>query len=394
MLMCYHFYFSVEIILPLLTFDELSIEDAYICRNGMKISRGIILGITTVILYIYFRLSPRSVEFLYGQLFYPLYQYIRFIVFKFISFPILYILLGYLVLWGIFKIIITPKFKEWRWISSLRMTFSILGFIVFFFYILWGFNYQRPTMLQRLDVELENPDSMYIATTMERVIDSLNSIRSQLDIDSVDICDIEVSSEIDSSGLEVLKGYLSFLGYPTSYEGVVRELRPSGLLLRWSTAGFFMPYVGEAYIDPGLPNIQKPYVRMHELCHVYGITQEGEANFLAYQACRRSADPIVRYSGYLAIYPYIASAAHTMDKGYYTTMYARLDSGVKEDFDRISECHELYPSFMPKVRDFLYDTYLTSQGVEGGIKNYSRIIQLDYIWQKMSRENGFVRGIR
>lgn len=353
------------------------------------------LGLIALIIYLFFRFSPESVEQLYGQLFYPLYQYVRYYFTKYIPIPLIYILGVYLILWLIYKIIITPSIRKWKWLNTLRMTFSIVGFIIFFFYALWGYNYLRPTIPQRLEISMEKPDSAYITRTFEIVIDSLNSLRSQMEFsEGEDVCNIPVLTEPDSSALVKLRQYLSFFEYPNSFPPVIHNLKPKGLLLRWNTAGFFNPFTGEGYIDPGLPNIQKPYVIIHELCHAYGITQEGEANFLAYLACKESEDPVTRYSAYLSIYYYIASLARQMDKDYYAEVYETLDENVKQDFNRISECHKAYPSFMPKFRDFLYNSYLNVQGVEGGIKNYSHIIMLDYNWELYRKEHRFIRGIR
>ncbi len=358
----------------------------------MKLSRGILLGLITVLLILCFKISPESVELLYGQLFYPFYQFLRYFISAIIPIPLIYILALYLVGWLIYKWKRTPPLKKWSWLSTLRMTFSIIGMIVFFFYILWGFNYMRPTMEERLDIEFEKPDTNYIRATFSETIDSLNSLRSK--IEAEDVCSMEFDTIIDPIALSTLKKYLSYIGYPSAYRGVIHELWPAGMLLRWSTAGFFLPFVGEGYIDSALPGIQKPFVSMHEMSHVYGVTQEGEANYLAFAACKTSPDARVRYSAYLGIYPYIASAARSVDTAMYADIHKRLDKEVMNDFQQIADCLNAYPDIFPDFRDFIYNSYLESQGVKGGIANYSKIIYLDYNWKRLREEKGFLRGIK
>lgn len=355
----------------------------------MHLSRGILLGLITVLFLLIFNAFPGTVEFLYGQLFYPLYQYLRSFISYLIPIPLIYILAIYILGWVVFKWTITPPFKQWKRLNSIRMLFSIIGFIIFFFYILWGFNYLRPTMAERLNIELEEPDSTYITNMYKNTVDSLNAIRERMDYNGEDICTIDLESVNNSDLMSSLSRYLNILGYPSSFKGYIYPLWPRGFLLRWSTAGFFLPFVGEGYIDPALPNIQKPFVRIHEMSHVYGITQEGEANFLAYEVCKGAESDLVRYSAYLAYYPYIAAAARQWSKENYKQNHKALDKRVLKDFNQIYSCLVAYPDILPEVRDLVYNSYLKSQGVEGGIKSYSKILILEYNWHKLMNKYPF-----
>ena len=50
-------------------------------------------------------------------------------------------------------------------------------------------------------------------------------------------------------------------------------------------AGLFCPWTGEAVVDPGAPPGYLPFTCVHELMHLRGIADEGQANIEAYQAC-------------------------------------------------------------------------------------------------------------
>ena len=87
----------------------------------------------------------------------------------------------------------------------------------------------------------------------------------------------------------------------------VRQPWPNGFLLRWSTAGIYIPQTGEGHIDRGLLAVQKPFTIAHEMAHGYGVADEGACNFIAWLACSQSRDPWVRFGGALTYWRYAAA---------------------------------------------------------------------------------------
>lgn len=49
--------------------------------------------------------------------------------------------------------------------------------------------------------------------------------------------------------------------------------------------GLFAPWTGEALADPGAPPGSLPFTCVHELMHLKGIADEGQANIAAYRLC-------------------------------------------------------------------------------------------------------------
>ena len=50
-------------------------------------------------------------------------------------------------------------------------------------------------------------------------------------------------------------------------------------------SGLFVPWTGEAVIDPTAPAALIPFTAVHELMHLRGIADEGEANIAAWRRC-------------------------------------------------------------------------------------------------------------
>jgi len=114
----------------------------------------------------------------------------------------------------------------------------------------------------------------------------------------------------------------------------------------------------------------------HELAHGYGIGDEGSCNFIAYLTCSTSDDPVLNYTGLLSYWRSVASQYRSIAPEEYKEARAALPRGIIEHMQRIREEMDKYPDIFPKVRDATYNAYLKTQGVEEGLKSYSRVVLL------------------
>jgi Protein of unknown function (DUF3810) len=158
-----------------------------------------------------------------------------------------------------------------------------------------------------------------------------------------------------------------------------RNISPDGILNRFGISGIYMPYIGEANIDAGLHDLEKPYDLAHEMAHGYGWTEEATANFIAYLTCIQSDNAFVRYSGLLNHFRYVASNFKRVNNEGYKNFRDKLPEGIKADLDAINERQKKYPSWFET--DWLNDYFLRSQGVKDGIASYSRVVVLVYSWR-------------
>ncbi|MEL6926376.1 MAG: DUF3810 family protein, partial [Bacteroidota bacterium] len=178
-----------------------------------------------------------------------------------------------------------------------------------------------------------------------------------------------------------MKALLRDLSFPTPGRVRGRQLQPKGILLRFSTAGVYLPWTGECHIDAGLHPLQKPFVMAHELAHGYGFTDEGSCNFLAFLACIQSDHTFVKYSGYLNYWRYLAGAYRSYYPEEYTGFRENLPKGVQNDLNEINAYMARYPDWIPELRYVAYETYLKAQGIDEGMENYNRVIMLVTAWR-------------
>lgn len=291
--------------------------------------------------------------------------------------PLIYLLVIFLG-WYLFK----PWFKAGRRMSkfldfALRLGLAICCLITAFYWM-WGFNYKRVDIRQNLgltDIEIDIED---VYSAYSEVSDSLTSLRTGFP-DSMDWSAVMISQSRLREDLE--HTYLD-LGLNNQGEVRIRKLYPKGSLLHISTAGVYLPFVGEGHIDPGLHPITHPFTMMHEMSHGYGWTGEDVCNFLALIGSINSQDPLTRYSGYMAYWRYLRSNAYRADKDRWQSIEPTVDQTVMRDYREMIAYTDRYPDIMPKLRNLIYDNYLKSHGIKEGIVSYSEMIKLAHGWKE------------
>lgn len=292
----------------------------------------------------------------------------------------------------LFILILLAVFAHWIYriysgkLSLVRgalIAINLLGTLIFLFYGLWGYNYRLPRMVDRLQWDVprysvKNVEKLYADVTKElirsrRIWKRSANIRTDMDTDVL-------SREIEEVEKSWLREHQLFVNVPSR----VRPL-PAGFLLRLSTSGFYFPFGGEGYWDGGLHDLVIPFVMAHEMAHNFGITDEGEANFVAFRTCSQSTNPYVRYSGYLSFWRYVASQYKQMDSVGFEEKRNCLPREIKDDLLGIREQHNRYPDLFPEFRDYFYDFFLKSQGVGSGIGSYSEVVKLEIAYRADSR---------
>ncbi len=344
----------------------------------------IVLGVLAIAIRFVLGYFPRVVESVYSRGVFQAVRYALNAVISFIPFPSLY-------LWIVVVLVIVIIFfknifrKHQGWTSKLyHFVVSLLAFVgavVFFFLFLWGFNYARVPIEKQMGFEP-------IPLTKEEIFEELQ-LHTQLIIDlrnkvlkndTTAFTKNNLPPDLETLMRSEVKKTMSNIGYPTAGPLRARSLF-KGTLLRISTAGFYLPFTGECNLDAGLHPLQKPYVMAHEFSHGLGIGDEGSCNFIAYLTCRSSDDPFVKYSGTLSFWRSLAIAYLQYDNEHYQQYRSKLPPGIIADLDAINENGRLYPDIFPKFRDATYDAFLQAQGIEEGMKNYSRVILLERAWR-------------
>ncbi|MBT8220896.1 MAG: DUF3810 domain-containing protein [Bacteroidia bacterium] len=328
------------------------------------------------------RFYPEVVENLHTN---GLYDGIRFFfthLTGWIPFPLIYPLILALIIVVIRRYLIWKKLpsKKNRLVRFLYGLMTLVAVIYVSFTWLWGFNYEKIKFENRFELTRVQPLDSLLFRDLRNLSDRLSFLRmsiSQEDSLTFGHLPQHLSREVRAS----LDTFLMDLGMEMKGKLHAKKLYPKGVLLHISTAGVFLPFSGEGHIDGGLHPLQIPFVMAHEMFHAQGFTDEGVCNFLAFISLSRSTEPILKYTGLLGYYRYLASQCRILDKEKFSEYFNSIDKVIKKDLHHIDQNNSMYPDILPKLRDFAYDRYLKTQGIKEGLKSYNRLVQLKYSWE-------------
>ncbi len=162
----------------------------------------------------------------------------------------------------------------------------------------------------------------------------------------------------------------------------VKPLTVSPLMTYTHISGVYTMFTGEANLNTNYPDYVIAYTAAHELAHQRGIARENEANFVAFLVCIASDDPYIRYSGYLNMYEYVASALYSASPEMYRALLDTVHIRVRREMIAYSEFFEPYrKTVVSEISDTVNNTYLTLQGTEG-VKSYGMVVDLAVAYLK------------
>ena len=298
-----------------------------------------------------------------------------------IPLPLWLVAASLLVIWLLVKIKQAyhhPSSTAQKLINIVFSTLAFISGIIILFMIAWGFNYARIPIKQQFDLPMAKISKQELQMELEQETARLIALRNRLDL--VDKKSRATLKEKTKSSLITTfkENHFPVLGNPR-----MKLNQPKGFLLRWSTAGFYFPWLGDCNVDPGLLDIQLPFVMAHEYAHAYGVTNEGECNFLAYLACMESEDSFVQYSGSFSYWQILRrNYRRSFGQETHDQMIQALPQNIKDDIKAVYENGLKYPDILPKLRFATYDLFLKSQGVKEGNASYSEIVNMVIAWRK------------
>ncbi len=142
-------------------------------------------------------------------------------------------------------------------------------------------------------------------------------------------------------------------------------------------AGVYTFFTGESNLNINFPDYTLPFTAAHEMAHQRGVAREDEANFVAFLVCINSDDEYIRYSGYLNIYEYVASALYQTDRELYYDVLAKMNDEIRGELIAYSEFFEKYEkNIAADISGTVNDTYLKQNGQQAGTRSYELVVRL------------------
>jgi hypothetical protein len=356
----------------------------------LKTSFWMVLGTLAYLFHLLLGQDSGIVETLYSRLIFPVFRTIWDFTLGLSPIPLIYLLTAGLIAW--------PFVRHWRkrrqeretekrsWKRRLAYFYlglaRALGAVVFLFYLIWGFNYNRISIEKTIQLEVTPLDAEAIRSETEWALDRASSARKAIvgagqGVLTAENFQRDLEAEIRRRLTEVLRS----LGYPAPGRVRGRQLWPPLVLMGFGGSGIYIPFVFEGYTSSGLLPFSHPFNMAHEMSHGFGFTDEGTCNFLAWLACEASPDPAVQYSGRLAYWNSIAREFRRAFPEDFKSLWQRLPTGMRADLQASAENWRKYEGRLSTISEKVYSGYLKSQGISEGILSYNRLTLLVSAWK-------------
>lgn len=237
------------------------------------------------------------------------------------------------------------------------------------FLIVWGFNYRRISMEERLVLDRGAPSSDAVVQLGLEAVTRLNELHAPAH--AVGWVDDQRENAPLRQAFARVQEALS--DAPTAVPGRLKRTA-LGPYFRWTGVdGMVNPFALEVLANPDLLPFERAFVAAHEWSHLAGYADESEANFVGWLACIR-ADVPTQYSGWLFLYWQINGEVG--DEGR-AALGAALGPGPRADIDAIID--RMRRGQLPQLRIvswLVYDQYLKANRVEEGIRSYGAVVTL------------------
>lgn len=344
---------------------------------------GTLLGIGALLVRIIAAQFPEGTEQIYSRWIFPVIRQIMDMTLSRLPFPSVYLFLLGVVGILVYQVVQVQRkvgFKQ-KVRRLARSSINFAGLLVFLFLVLWGYNYQRIPVYQQLSLDPIPLSQEELIKEIEVTHSTMLPLRDSLTSDTLAIEETIPYADLEDIVRKELRMTLSRLGFGAKGHPRTREFLPSGFLRRMGILGIYFPYTGESYIDPTLHVLEKPFTVAHEMAHSFGITNEGEANFISWVTGIQSEQGLLQYCAQLQLLRYQLNDLRKTDPKAYTQTIGTLDHGVINDIRSIVlKSQEIKPISLELTRKS-NDLFLKTQGVKAGVKSYAQLPMLAHAWR-------------
>jgi hypothetical protein len=319
-------------------------------------------------------LPASAVERWYSAGVYPLAQRIITPISNLVPFALFDVLVSAAVI--AFVWVLGRAVRRARRTRRLRPLMDALGYlcvsaaaIYLAFLFLWGFNYRRLPMTERLAVSAVAPEPAAVVALGLEAVAQMNRLHA--DAHRIGWTGDEWRTASLTAAFAMTQRALS--DAPLARPGRLKWTM-FGSYFRWASVdGMVDPFALEVLANPDLLPWERPFVAAHEWAHLAGYAHEAEANFVGWLACVRGDGP-AQYSGWLYLYWQLATELGAPDR---VRLAEALGPGPRRDVEAIVE--RLRRGQFPLLRNVswrVYDQYLRANRVDEGVRSYGEVVNL------------------
>lgn len=247
---------------------------------------------------------------------------------------------------------------------------------------LWGFHHARLPYATHIGLDrfLNRPELAIQTAELEALCRSLvtgcNQIEPLVDQNLISM-ESNAGQSLALTAMANLSKKIPIFG---GREPSFRLANGSPLLSRLGISGIYSPFTGDAHLNGQQPSWARPFTACHEMAHQLGIAREGEANFVAWQACMGSDSNELRYSAYMVALGSASNALFGLQGGREDSVVFEILAGlspeVKEQRNRAAAWWAEMMGLAGNLAQATNHAYLRSQGQADGVESYGHLVDL------------------
>ncbi|MBD5560796.1 MAG: DUF3810 domain-containing protein [Clostridia bacterium] len=264
-----------------------------------------------------------------------------------------------------------------RFLNSLLMILIVGGAGLNAFYWMWGFNYFRVPLRNRLGIVQTERTPEQLESLCLLLAEAANRTRSGLEENNEGIFVFQGGQR---EALKLIPAAYANLGkiLPLFDRRVYRPkpVLASELMSYAGISGIFIPFTEEANVNVADPPLLVGSSAAHETAHFLGIASEDEANFTAYLACLASDSPELEYSGLMLALIHAGNALSRVDRSAYADLWKSYSDAVVRDLDQYNAYLQSHQGEVAETVDKVNDNYLKANGQAAGVASYGQMVDL------------------
>ena len=286
---------------------------------------------------------------------------------------LIYILMFFFIFYKIFQ-----KVKSLR--NLLIELGVLLTIITILFYVLWGINYKRVSIKNKI-VSNQEVDIVTLVDFTNQLIDKTNkkhldlfNLDSIIPIDNRSFEEIKNTSVSDFKNLNTLKQD-SIQNFDYKYPSIKKSLFSNALTFM-GFSGYINPFTGEANINTKIPKNSIPFVINHEIAHQLGTASEKDANFISYISLLNSSNQFHEFLALSYSLRVCLNELYVNDRKSYSNSVKKINIGILNNYKETQNFWNKYNGPVELVSKKIYDKFLKQNDLKTGIKNYGETISL------------------
>ena len=277
--------------------------------------------------------------------------------------------LGLLALWSVAR---APRGRRLTSLARRAAQAAVVAALAYLAFVAaWGGNYRRQPLTALLDFDDARVTREAVTALNDAAIAEVSRLRPRLPPGPSGWAD---SAQAAADVGHALEAGSRLLGLP----GPVRAGRPKWTILdvyftRAGVSGMTNPFFLETLVASNLLPFELPVVIAHEWGHLAGLARESDASFFGLLVCLHGSDA-AQYSAWLDVYARTLGAREPAER---RAALARLPDAVRADLRAMAERSARDQVQAVSVMAWrTYDTYLRSQRVTSGVRNYGEVVRL------------------